>query len=104
MKWIIYGLLLVNISVFVWHYQSSGVIQQRVQMQEAGNEEIDRLQLVSELNQQKAETLRWCNSLGPFEEKAQAISMRSSLSDYQLEAQLVRTKENKRKTLKAYDL
>lgn len=65
MKWIIYVLLLVNLGLFVWHYQPNGVRRYQAE------DQLTRLVLFKEYQQQlqsvaEGNGISKCFSLGPF--------------------------------------
>jgi len=68
MKWIIYILLLVNLGVFVWHYQPGADVRRG---HNQINDQLTRLVLLKEYEQQQKSTGQQggaprCFSLGPF--------------------------------------
>ncbi len=88
MKWIIYVLLLANISFFAWHYQSMGWEQQRTQAEQ--QDRLDtavRLVLLSEAKMGSESgtasqaRLPQCRSLGPFEARDKAENIKNLLQE-----------------------
>lgn len=81
MKWAIYTLLLVNLGLFVWHYQPNpGKRQHSI------NDRLTRLVLYKEYAQQLASArdksgVPRCYSLGPFTRKASFNLVRKSLRE-----------------------
>ena len=73
MKWIIYTLVLLNIAMFVWHYQSGKSTEVSPVGIPKQDESAISLVLLQEQELQKKQTVaRWCYSLGPFVDKQQA--------------------------------
>lgn len=120
MKWLIYILLLVNLSFFVWHYRfpnQSHNQQDRVVRQEA--EQPPRLVLVKEYHAQqktrptvqdqdttsdsaggpdaKAAKTDRCYSLGPFADKPQTDQAQKFLKGLGFKSQRRSSKDSKRK-------
>ena len=73
MKWIIYTLLLLNIAMFVWHYQSGKANGSTAAALPEQDDSSISLVLLQEQRVQKDQAVtRRCYSLGPFEDKNQA--------------------------------
>lgn len=98
MKWIIYLLLLLNIAMFVWHFQSGeiGNIENPVTL---GQDDATlSLVLLKEQQKQKAKQItRWCYSLGPFEDKQQANLASEILKTAGIDAKRRLSKDARRK-------
>ena len=103
MKWLIYGLLLLNLAFGLWHFRS-----QQVKFVEDGNDDESlRLVLLSEyLNQQaptastdsefSTQTNARCYTLGPFKSKSAATSLRKELDTIGIAAIRRMSKDNSR--------
>lgn len=61
MKWLIYLLLLVNISLFAWHYRTGSSTNEPMAASAA---DVQRLVLLREEQAQADEQRPWCYSLG----------------------------------------
>lgn len=73
MKWIIYTLLLLNIAMFAWHYQSGNSTTVTPVVLPKQDDTAQPLVLLEEQRLQKKQAItRWCYSLGPFADKQQA--------------------------------
>ena len=98
MKWIIYLLLLLNIAMFVWHFQA-GESGNVTNTDALGQDEATlSLVLLKEQQQRKAqEVTRWCYSLGPFEDKQQASLANGILKTAGIEAKHRLSKDARRK-------
>jgi len=83
MKWIVYLLLLANISFFAWHYQSVGRDEQRTQAEQSRSDATVRLVMLNEMKSRVADEAkapsRQCRSLGPFKKRKQAEQVESLL-------------------------
>ncbi len=104
MKWIIYLLLLANISFFAWHYQSMGWEQQRTQAEQ--QDRLDtavRLELLSEAKMESESgtagkgRLPQCRSLGPFKERNKAENIKNLLKKQEFLLSLRVSHEARRK-------
>lgn len=85
MKWIIYILLLVNLGLFVWHYQPGGGKRQSL-----AHEQHTRLVLRQEYEQQlrlarEEDGVSRCFSLGPFTHKESFNKAKQRLSQEGIE-------------------
>jgi len=98
MKWIIYLLLLLNIAMFVWHFQS-GETGHVASPDVSGQDEATlSLVLLKEQQQQKVQQItHWCYSLGPFEDKQQANLASEILKTAGIEAKRRLSKDARRK-------
>lgn len=98
MKWIIYLLLLLNLAMFVWHFRSDEVADVARPGESGQDEATLSLVLLKEQQQQKeTEIIRWCFSLGPFEDKQQASLANGILKTAGIEAERRLSKEARRK-------
>jgi hypothetical protein len=98
MKWLIYLLLLLNIAMFVWHFQSGEIPGDRSPAASGQDEATLSLVLLKEKQQQKKqEVTRWCYSLGPFEDKQQANLASGILKVAGIEAKQRLSKDARRK-------
>ena len=98
MKWLIYLLLLLNIAMFVWHFQSDKVADVASPVASGQDEATLSLVLLKEQHQQKEqEVTRWCYSLGPFEDKQQANLASGILKTAGIEAKRRLSKDARRK-------
>lgn len=98
MKWIIYLLILLNIATFVWHYRSDEVADVARLGESRQDEATLSLVLLKEQHQQKKkEIIRWCYSLGPFEDKQQASLATGILKTVGIEAERRLSKDARRK-------
>ena len=87
MKWIIYTLLLLNIAMFAWHYQSGKPVSVTTQVSQQQDEAAISLVLLQEQRLQKEQAAtRWCYSLGPFADKQQADKARAILNSSGIKA------------------
>lgn len=81
MKWLIYLLLLVNISLFAWHYRSGpGTTGPIV----SSPVDIQRLVLLREEQAQTDGQQPWCYSLGPLKKTEQAEALLQRLRQWEL--------------------
>jgi hypothetical protein len=98
MKWIIYLLLLLNIAMFVWHFQSGEVADVPSSVASGRDEATLSLVLLKERRQQKQQEItRWCYSLGPFEDKQQASLASGILKTAGIDAKRRLSKDARRK-------
>ncbi len=84
MKWIVYLLLLANISFFAWHYQSVGRDERRTEAeQQSRSEATVRLVMLKEAKTEAEVSvqLAQCRSLGPFKKRKQAEQVESLLQE-----------------------
>jgi hypothetical protein len=98
MKWIIYTLLLLNIAMFAWHYQSgktNGPMAAALPEQDGTSISLVLLQ-EQQVPKDQAVT-RWCYSLGPFEDKNQADLVSGILKSSGIKAKRRVSKEARRK-------
>ncbi len=109
MKWIIYLLLLANISFFAWHYQSMGREQRRsqVERQDPLNTAVRLVMLREAKMESTPETtskarLPQCRSLGPFEQRDKAKEIKKLLQDQGLLLGLRVSKDARRKAYWVY--
>lgn len=107
MKWIIYLLLLANISFFAWHYQGMGREQQRMQAEHLqGSDTAVRLILLSEAKIEPEVTSKphspQCRSLGPFEQRNKAGEIEKLLKKQGLSLRLRTSNEARRKAYWVY--
>ncbi|HEB56668.1 MAG TPA: SPOR domain-containing protein [Gammaproteobacteria bacterium] len=109
MKWIIYLLLLANISFFAWHYQSMGREQRRTQAER--QDELNgavRLVLLKEAETESGFEmadkvgLPQCRSLGPFERRNKAEEIKKLLQQQGLSLSLRISNEARRKAYWVY--
>lgn len=98
MKWIIYLLLLLNIAMFVWHFQSGEVTDVPGSVGVGRDEATLSLVLLKERHQQKQQkSTHWCYSLGPFENKQQASLASEILKTAGIDAKRRLSKDARRK-------
>ncbi len=104
MKWIIYLLLLANISFFAWHYQSMGKEQRRTQAERQDRlGGAVRLVLLKEAKMESGSQtvseahLPQCRSLGPFEQRNKAEEIKKLLQEQGLFLSLRVSNEARRK-------
>ena len=98
MKWIIYTLLLLNIAMFVWHYQSGKANGSMAAALPEQDDSSISLVLLQELRVQKDQAVtRWCYSLGPFEDKNQAGLANGILKSSGIKAKRRVSKDARRK-------
>ncbi|VAX12850.1 hypothetical protein MNBD_GAMMA24-2173 [hydrothermal vent metagenome] len=107
MKWIIYLLLLANISFFAWHYQSMDRQERRVQAErQQGLNAAVRLVLLKEAKMEPGTAskppLLQCRSLGPFEQRVKAEEIKKLLQNQGLLLELRVSKEARRKAYWVY--
>ena len=98
MKWIIYTLLLLNIAMFAWHYQSdkaNGATS--VALPEKDDTSISLVLLQEQRVQKEQVITRWCYSLGPFADKKQADLASGILKSSGIKAKRRISKEARRK-------
>ncbi len=110
MKWIIYLLLLANISFFAWHYQAVGRDERRAQaeqqdrldaavrlvmLEEAESESVN--EAGSESEPASKPRLPQCRSLGPFDKRSQAEQVNSYLQSQGIRLSLRVSNEARRK-------
>ncbi|MDZ7661250.1 SPOR domain-containing protein [Thiohalophilus sp.] len=81
MKWLIYLLLLVNISLFAWHYRGGLTT---AEPDAALPTDVQRLVLLHEKQQQAEEGRAWCYSLGPLKEPPQAEALSKRLQQWEM--------------------
>lgn len=81
MKWLIYLLLLVNISLFAWHYRTGSSTTDPMSASPA---DIQRLVLLREEQAQADEQRPWCYSLGSLEKTEQAEALLQRLRQWEL--------------------
>lgn len=96
MKWLIYMLLLINISLFAWHYRSgftSGSSATEL------SQDVQSLVLLREKKKQAAGegALSWCFSLGPLKKAEQAKTLAGRLKQWQLSGWSRKSQEAGRK-------
>ena len=98
MKWIIYILLLLNIAMFVWHYQSDKLVDVSDVPAAQQDEGAVSLVLLQEQRLQKNQGItRWCYSLGPFADKKQAEIVNEILKNSGIKANRRISKDARRK-------
>lgn len=102
MKWLIYLLLLANISFFAWHYQAVGREEQRVRAeQQSSLEGAVRLVMLNEANASasadKKTQLPQCRSLGPFDKRKQAEKVETLLQQQGIHLSLRVSNDARRK-------
>lgn len=84
MKWLIYALLLANLSLFVWHYQAlsgrSAATDKQASALDA-DADIQRLRLLGEKDvaASQARVASQCQGIGPFARRKQAQAALASL-------------------------
>ena len=79
MKWLIYLLLLINISLFAWHYRGAAPAPPQV----AADPDLTRLVLVREQQARSEADQPWCYSLGPAKEPEQIQALKKQLQQWQ---------------------
>ncbi|MFP3874472.1 MAG: SPOR domain-containing protein [Thiohalophilus sp.] len=94
MKWLIYLLLLVNISLFAWHYRGGLTTADPDAALPTG---VQRLVLLHEKQQQVEAGRTWCYSLGPLKEPPQAEALRARLQEWELTSWRRTSQEDGRK-------
>lgn len=94
MKWLIYLLLLINISLFAWHYRADMLAPQA---DGSPRGELQRLVLVREAQQQREQQRPWCYSLGPLKNPQQAGALKQQLQQWQLVGWQRKSQEDGRK-------
>jgi hypothetical protein len=96
MKWLIYLLLLVNISLFAWHYRSGF---NTASSEASGSEDVQSLVLLREKREKAAGDAEqpWCYSLGPLKKTAQAEALMQHLQQWQLDGWQRKSQEAGRK-------
>ena len=98
MKWIIYTLLLLNIAMFAWHYQSGESIEVTSVALPKQDDTAQPLVLLQEQRLQKKQAItHWCYSLGPFEDKQQADLVNGILDSSGIKAKRRVSKDARRK-------
>lgn len=107
MKWIVYLLLLANISFFAWSYQSADREQRRMQdEQQSRPETAVRLVLLREAKMEHKATSKprvpQCRSLGPFGQQGKAQEIRKLLQQQGLSLHLRVSNEARRKAYWVY--
>ncbi len=94
MKWLIYLLLLLNLSLFAWHYRAdSGNPPQG----EALPADVQRLVLLREQRQADEVASQWCYSLGPLKETDQVEALVQRLQQWAISAWQRKSQEAGRK-------
>ena len=98
MKWIIYTLLLLNIAMFAWHYQSDKANEATsVALPEKDDTSISLVLLQEQRVQKEQVITRWCYSLGPFADKKQADLVSGILKSSGIKAKRRVSKDARRK-------
>jgi len=98
MKWIIYTLLLLNIAMFAWHYQSGKSAEVTSSVLTDQDEAVMSLILLKERHIQKEQAIsRWCYSLGPFADKQKADLVKGLLKSSGIKAKRRISKDARRK-------
>ena len=98
MKWIIYALLLLNIAMFAWHYQSGKSAEVTSPVLAEQDEAVMSLILLKERNIQKEQAIsRWCYSLGPFADKQKSDLVKGLLKSSGIKAKRRISKDARRK-------
>ena len=98
MKWIIYALLLLNIAMFAWHYQSGKSAEVTSPVLAEKDEAVMSLILLKERNIQKEQAIsRWCYSLGPFADKQKSDLVKGLLKSSGIKAKRRISKDARRK-------
>jgi len=98
MKWIIYTLLLLNIAMFAWHYQSGRVKEVTAVSLPSQDETAISLVLLKEQRGQEEQAItRWCYSLGPFADQQQAERVSRILKSSGIKAKRRVSKDARRK-------
>jgi hypothetical protein len=98
MKWIIYTLLLLNIAMFAWHYQSGKATGDTSSALTEQDETGISLVLLQERRIQNEQAItRWCYSLGPFADKQQADLVSGILKNSGVKAKRRISKDARRK-------
>jgi len=75
MKWLLYSLLLINLALFVWHYQDSSSSSPIEKRDVVASKDAVSLVLLSEFvekSEQQGQIKNICFSLGPFNNKKQS--------------------------------
>lgn len=79
MKWLIYLLLLINISLFAWHYRAGSSAPERV----TADTDLTRLVLLREQQARSEQEQPWCYSLGPLKETEQVQALKKQLQQWE---------------------
>ncbi len=107
MKWIIYLLLLANISFFAWHYQAVGRDERRTQVEQQNRlEGAVRLVMLKEAKTEAESESKTrspqCRSLGPFDKRTQAEKIENLLQEQGTPVSLRLSNEARRKAYWVY--
>lgn len=102
MKWIIYLLLLANISFFAWHYQAVSRDERRAQAEQQNRlEGAVRLVMLKEAKTRPESESKTrspqCRSLGPFDKRTQAEKIENLLQEQGVPVNLRVSNEARRK-------
>lgn len=93
MKWLIYLLVLLNLSLFAWHYRADSG---NPSPGEALPADVQRLVLLRE-QQEPGEEPAWCYSLGPLKETRQIEALMQRLQQWEISAWQRKSQEAGRK-------
>jgi len=107
MKWVIYLLLLANISFFAWHYQAVGRDERRMQAEQQNRlDGAVRLVMLKEVKTEPEvgtkSRLPQCRSLGPFDKRIQAEKVENLLQEQGVPVSLRVSNEARRKAYWVY--
>ncbi len=107
MKWIVYLLLLANISFFAWYYQGMDREQRRIQAEQQSRPATAvRLVLLREATMEPEATSKprapQCRSLGPFGQQGKAEETKKLLQEQGLSLHLRVSNEARRKAYWVY--
>ena len=94
MKWLIYLLLLVNISLFAWHYRAG---PPGVEPGTAFPADVQHLVLVREEQEQREQDRPWCYSLGPVKDPQQVAALAQRLQQWKIASRQRKSQEAGRK-------
>jgi len=104
MKWIIYLLLLANISFFAWHYQAVDRDEQRAQTEQQNSSDgavslvmLKEAKIKPELQVEVKSDGPQCHSLGPFKKRKQAEQVKNRLQEDGVLLSFRMSNESKRK-------
>lgn len=94
MKWLIYLLLLLNISLFAWHFRGG---MDGIDPAADTASDVQRLVLLREQQAQQDGELPWCYSLGPLKEREQARQLNRRLQQWEVASWQRKSQEAGRK-------
>lgn len=93
MKWLIYLLVLLNLSLFAWHYRADSG---EPPSHEALPADVQRLVLLRE-QRESSEASQWCYSLGPLKETGQVEALAQRLQQWEIHSWQRKSQEAGRK-------